>query len=380
LKFTSVDTDLDAAIKPTAIDDETITVSYSGRASGTVLSAIVKDDDGELTHYGQLDTSGDASGETEVTLPTGFNPDTDKLQIFPEKINAGNFTDFCGTPYTVQFAEDRAAPSGLSGVEPETKEDDYGKIAGVDGAVEYRLANSQDAWTSVSASAEEITDLTPNVYEVRYKAGSVDADGKIYLEPSASVNITVPIYSAPLPQPNTPPSPPAPPVPPAPPTPPALQIPPNNPVGNEKITYEVAKHFGTWSGKGSLTAKVLADYAKFESLTLNGKTIKASHYQTWEGSTYIKLKESYLKTLKNGSYDITAKYKDGSANLSLKVAVAKKDITNSNGTKPPATGDTQPIWLLLILAALLTIAHLLIGRRSMKRTVLISTICTHHRN
>lgn len=89
--------------------------------------------------------------------------------------------------------------------------------------------------------------------------------------------------------------------------------------------YSVLSHFGTWTGSGTATAKVNADYSKFIRLLLSSNVVDPSNYVKSDGSTVIILKESYLKTLANDTYTFRAEFTDGYADLTLTVNVPEPD-------------------------------------------------------
>ncbi|MCL2796945.1 MAG: hypothetical protein FWD58_02680, partial [Firmicutes bacterium] len=77
------------------------------------------------------------------------------------------------------------------------------------------------------------------------------------------------------------------------------------------MTYSVTAEFGAWDGNGNASSTINADHTKFVKLLLDGKTVDPSHYTVTEGSTVITLKESYLKTLDNGTHIFVAEFSDG---------------------------------------------------------------------
>jgi hypothetical protein len=90
----------------------------------------------------------------------------------------------------------------------------------------------------------------------------------------------------------------------------------------EPVIYPVTTHFGIYEGNGSLSATIDADYSKFERLTRNGSVVEPTNYTVAQGSTVITLKDSYLRTLANGTHLFVAEYSDGySQNIPLNVKV-----------------------------------------------------------
>jgi hypothetical protein len=87
--------------------------------------------------------------------------------------------------------------------------------------------------------------------------------------------------------------------------------------------YTVDEQFGAWTGAGDATAEIAADHTKFVKLMLNGAEVSSSNYTVTEGSTVITLKESYLKTLSNGTHNFVAMFDGGvSGTITLTVNVS----------------------------------------------------------
>ena len=113
----------------------------------------------------------------------------------------------------------------------------------------------------------------------------------------------------------------------------------------------------TWKGSGDAAFKIDADVAEFMeflkgSWSSDYEAIGESNYTVTAapgGGTLITLKESYLKTLKNGSYMYTAKFPHWNYWLELTVAVENKsDI--------PKTGDTNHAAGIAVLLGSLVLA------------------------
>ena len=109
----------------------------------------------------------------------------------------GNFeakdgvTDEEGSTWTFEIAKaDQAAPTGLTGARPESK-DGQGKITGTTEAMEYSTDQSFANPAGATCGANE-TAVTPGNYYVRYKADNNHNPG------TASNKITVPAYSDPV--------------------------------------------------------------------------------------------------------------------------------------------------------------------------------------
>lgn len=71
-------------------------------------------------------------------------------------------------------------------------------------------------------------------------------------------------------------------------------------------TLAVLENFPAYTGSGDISARVDANRSDFLRLELNGVAVSTQHYSLSDGSTIITLKESYLKTLANGTYNFAA--------------------------------------------------------------------------
>ena len=98
------------SIGTTAVNGDTLTVAYSGAKTGTneYISAVIKDENGEISYYGRIKQaadSGAASGTVEVTLPADFDSSTDTLYLFSEQYNGDKMTDYAGALQEVSLAK-----------------------------------------------------------------------------------------------------------------------------------------------------------------------------------------------------------------------------------------------------------------------------------
>lgn len=87
-----------------------VTIAYSGAVyeggENRTVSVLVENSAGIFSFYGKLKTisaSDDESGSVKVTLPDGFNPANDTLQLFVEQHNGDNYTDFASEPLDVDL-------------------------------------------------------------------------------------------------------------------------------------------------------------------------------------------------------------------------------------------------------------------------------------
>ena len=103
---------------------------------------------------------------------------------------------------------------------------------------------------------------------------------------------------------------------------------------------------------------------KFTELTVDGKTVDPSYYSTASGSTIVKLKPTYLKSLSAGKHIIGVAYKDGKA-----LAIFSVTDVNRRGV---ATGDDNDmtLWIAILGVSVIGLAVLCVALAvtSRKRT------------
>ena len=94
---------------------------------------------------------------------------------------------------------------------------------------------------------------------------------------------------------------------------------------------------------------------KFTELTVDGKTVDPSYYSTASGSTIVKLKPTYLKSLSAGKHIIGVAYKDGKA-----LAIFSVTDVNRRGV---ATGDDNDmtLWIAILGVSVIGLAVLCVA-------------------
>ena len=128
--------------------------------------------------------------------------------------------------------------------------------------------------------------------------------------------------------------------------------------------YIVVEGAGSnWSKTETVPLRFRANGAisKFTGVTIDGREISADNYTTENGSTIVKLKSEYLKTLTEGRHIIGVAYADGKA-----LAIFSVTDTTRSGAD---TGDhsNAPLWIALMCASALSLgaaAFLLKKRRA----------------
>ena len=109
-KLTLLDSDRHFAAATTAVNGDVLTVTYSGATTGTneYISAIVKDNSGNITRYGRLKNTtaaADASGTVNIDLSGVTMAATDTLYVFSEQYNGGANDDTKLTDYASALVE-----------------------------------------------------------------------------------------------------------------------------------------------------------------------------------------------------------------------------------------------------------------------------------
>jgi hypothetical protein len=129
----------------------------------------------------------------------------------------------------------------------------------------------------------------------------------------------------------------------------------------------IVEDFGTFKGSGTKTGSVEGPLGDFVDLMLDGEVVDPANYTVVTDSDrpgYVEfiLHEDYLKTLANGTYQFTAVFTDGEADLNLIVDVASvikvPDPVPGKGSGTIRTGDLVGLTGVLVLTVLLTLAAL----------------------
>jgi LPXTG-motif cell wall-anchored protein len=131
-----------------------------------------------------------------------------------------------------------------------------------------------------------------------------------------------------------------------------------------------ATDFGTFTGSGEHVSRATPDLADFQALYLvvgnEMRLVSPDNYTLSSGSTIITLKESYLKSLGNGTYHFAAVFTTGIAPIDLTVALPVAETTNSGtGAALPQAGDAGNMTAIAfaVFAALAGLGLLFVGCR-----------------
>lgn len=94
--------------------------------------------------------------------------------------------------------------------------------------------------------------------------------------------------------------------------------------------YVVLKDFVKYTGSEKVEATLSGPARLFDEVSIDGAILDESHYMITEGSTVVNIHDDYLKTLKNGEYDIQFSYTNSeivNTKLLVDVAPVKSVIT-----------------------------------------------------
>lgn len=141
-------------------------------------------------------------------------------------------------------------------------------------------------------------------------------------------------------------------------------------------TYEVLKPFGPYrGGNESLSAAIDGPGRSVTGVEIAGRQLEPGTHYTVGGDAAIELKPAFLRTLKNGSYDVTVAFTNGHAQLSLKVDLTTPKPVDPEDPKPnedvkkkpvplARTGDgTGPAGWAALLAASAAVAAIGVAKR-----------------
>lgn len=125
---------------------------------------------------------------------------------------------------------------------------------------------------------------------------------------------------------------------------------------DRNVEYSVIKvENQTWKGSGNITATIDAPYSKLLGVDVDNVTLsKPGQYVDEEGSTIIRLQESFLKTLAAGEHIMTAHFTDGKASVKFWIMAADNIKTPDKGrVNSPATGDNNSmlLWMVIFIVA-----------------------------
>ena len=111
---------------------------------------------------------------------------------------------------------------------------------------------------------------------------------------------------------------------------------------------------GSWSKSSSnaLPFKANGAFGKFTGVTVDGKTVPTSYYSAESGSTVVKIKPDYLKSLSAGKHIVGIAYKDGKA-----LAIFSVTDVERRGV-PTGDGNSATAWIIVLAASLVAFGAL----------------------
>lgn len=198
------------------------------------------------------------------------------------------------------------APENISGIAP-IQEGGKGYLQGMSTEMEYREKGTSE-WISCQSDSSlgEIV-IAGKTYEVRRK-------GDITKKASPIIEVFVPETENVTPNPK--------------PTP-------------EKPVMKDGDNGQHVIGKTeTLTFRSSAPLDQFVAVFVDGIKVDASNYELAEGSTIVRLKQSFLDTLSKGSHTIAIQSLGGTATASFTVAEASNAGSGNGGATGGATGGT----------------------------------------
>ena len=107
--------------------------------------------------------------------------------------------------------------------------------------------------------------------------------------------------------------------------------------------------------------KTNGEYSLAQYLYIDDKLVDKKYYELSEGSTIIKLKKSYTKSLKNGKHSISISYKNGSK------PVTSFNVKEINSEVNPKTLDNIVMYIAITVLSLVIIISLIVIVRRINR-------------
>lgn len=145
----------------------------------------------------------------------------------------------------------------------------------------------------------------------------------------------------------------------------------------DERTYIVLEGFTIFTGKGNVSARIDAPVENFSKVYVNGKELDKNNYEVTSGSTVITLKESYLLTLENKTYDVEVEFVSG-AKVSIPLTVNVKgnasiapptnskpvsSVSSTTGGSNVNTGDSTDLALFYTMLTASLLGVFVIARR-----------------
>ena len=178
-KLTLLDDSRDFSISNAAIEGSTVTFSYSNAKTGEneYISAIIKDNSGNITHYGRLKNTteaADASGTVNIDL-SGIDMTSKTLYVFSEQYNGDYMTDYASAlqKISLNVLSKETTPQAVF----TAAGDSSGTLSNVDASMKYSVDGGA-SWTDITGTTAEITGVTADkdIQVVKKGDGTATAD------------------------------------------------------------------------------------------------------------------------------------------------------------------------------------------------------------
>ena len=178
-KLTLLDNSRNFSISNAAIEGSTVTFSYSNAKTGEneYISAIIKDNSGNITHYGRLKNTteaADASGTVNIDL-SGIDMTSKTLYVFSEQYNGDYMTDYASAlqEISLNVLSKETTPQAVF----TAAGDSSGTLSNVDASMKYSVDGGA-SWTDITGTTAEITGVTADkdIQVVKKGDGTATAD------------------------------------------------------------------------------------------------------------------------------------------------------------------------------------------------------------
>lgn len=138
------------------------------------------------------------------------------------------------------------------------------------------------------------------------------------------------------------------------------------------MEYKVLEGAGSTMNLNSgddLTLRANGDYSDFTGVLVDGLLVDPEYYDSWEGSTYVRLYADYLDTLDAGKHTVTIQFTNSSASTDFTLLAAAAKPSGDDSAKGDAsakdaasvkTGDSADmlLWISLLIVSGVGIAVL----------------------
>ncbi len=117
----------------------------------------------------------------------------------------------------------------------------------------------------------------------------------------------------------------------------------------EKLVSNIYKIIDGANGKhtigkdGTLTFRSNAPFSEFVAVLVDGVIVDPSNYDVSEGSTIVRLKQSFLDTLSKGSHTIAIQSRGGTATANFSVTASSNSGNTGSATTPTPSAPTAGI-------------------------------------